>query len=162
MQARVDFVAINPTALTRAGIGFAVPIFAFGLLGMDSVTIAVGSFGPVSDSAQSVHELSHIEFVPNVEKGIASKFGFLMGAQRSVGLAHLHLDRSDGDVEDESGGNEAVHGRDFGWRSGTLSGVGGEEELAAEGRAEEAADDGHVDVELVGRELGDELGGNDL
>ncbi len=56
------------TKLVPAGIGFAAPIFAFGYPGMDSVTIAVDSFGPVSGNAQSVYELSHIESVPNVEK----------------------------------------------------------------------------------------------
>src|SRR5262245_60961336 len=63
------------------GIEFAAPIFAFGLvafgfLGMGPVTIAVDSFGPVSDNAQSVYELSQIESVPNVEKSIEKEFGF--------------------------------------------------------------------------------------
>jgi len=45
---------------------FATPVFAFGLvafgfLGMGPVTIAVDSFGPVSDNAQSIYELSMIE-----------------------------------------------------------------------------------------------------
>jgi len=49
---------------------------AFGFLGMGPVTIAVDSFGPVSDNAQSVYELSQIESVPNVKAEIKSQFGF--------------------------------------------------------------------------------------
>jgi K(+)-stimulated pyrophosphate-energized sodium pump len=60
---------------------FAAPIFAFGLvafgfLGMGPVTIAVDSFGPVSDNAQSVYELSRIETIPGIEKEIEKDFGF--------------------------------------------------------------------------------------
>ncbi|HON08178.1 MAG TPA: sodium/proton-translocating pyrophosphatase, partial [Verrucomicrobiota bacterium] len=54
-------------------VPFAAPIFAFGLvafgfLGMGPVTIAVDSFGPVSDNAQSVYELSTIEQIPGIEQ----------------------------------------------------------------------------------------------
>ncbi|MGA2266308.1 MAG: sodium-translocating pyrophosphatase [Phycisphaerae bacterium] len=61
--------------------GFAGPIFAFGLvafgfLGMGPVTIAVDSFGPVSDNAQSVYELSQIESLPNIKDDIKRNFGF--------------------------------------------------------------------------------------
>ena len=50
----------------------AAPVFGFGLvafgfLGMGPVTIAVDSYGPVTDNAQSVYELSLIEQVPNIE-----------------------------------------------------------------------------------------------
>ena len=60
---------------------FAAPVFAFGLvafgfLGMGPVTIAVDSFGPVSDNAQSVYELSQIESVPNIKEEIKKQFGF--------------------------------------------------------------------------------------
>jgi K(+)-stimulated pyrophosphate-energized sodium pump len=60
---------------------FATPVFAFGLvafgfLGMGPVTIAVDSFGPVSDNAQSIYELSMIESVPNVREEIKKEFGF--------------------------------------------------------------------------------------
>ena len=60
---------------------FAAPIFAFGLvafgfLGMGPVTIAVDSFGPVSDNAQSVYELSQIESRPNIKAEIKQQFGF--------------------------------------------------------------------------------------
>jgi len=79
------------------GIGFAAPIFAFGLvafgfLGMGPVTIAVDSFGPVSDNAQSVYELSQIESVPNVEQDIQSKFGF----KPDFKAAKHNLEKNDG------------------------------------------------------------------
>ena len=55
-------------------IMLAAPVFAFGLvafgfLGMGPVTIAVDSYGPVADNAQSVYELSLIETIPNVQAG---------------------------------------------------------------------------------------------
>ena len=60
---------------------FAAPIFAFGLvafgfLGMGPVTIAVDCFGPVSDNAQSVYELSRIEAQPDIKNDIKKTFGF--------------------------------------------------------------------------------------
>ena len=68
-------------ALMPAEFVFAAPVFAFGLvafgfLGMGPVTIAVDSFGPVSDNAQSIYELSMIESVPNVKEEIKKDFGF--------------------------------------------------------------------------------------
>ena len=67
--------------LMPAAFKFAAPIFAFGLvafgfLGMGPVTIAVDSYGPVTDNAQSVYELSQIEARPNIKQDIKSKFGF--------------------------------------------------------------------------------------
>ena len=55
---------------------FAFGLLAFGLLGMGPVTIAVDSFGPVTDNAQSVFELSRIEKRENIEKEIEEEFGF--------------------------------------------------------------------------------------
>ena len=55
---------------------FAFGLVAFGFLGMGPVTIAVDSYGPVTDNAQSVYELSLIENVPNVEAEIKKDFGF--------------------------------------------------------------------------------------
>lgn len=55
---------------------FAFGLVAFGLLGMGPVTIAVDSYGPVTDNAQSVYELSLIEDVPNVDAEIEKDFGF--------------------------------------------------------------------------------------
>ncbi|HNQ90317.1 MAG TPA: sodium-translocating pyrophosphatase [Verrucomicrobiota bacterium] len=78
-------------------IGFAAPIFAFGLvafgfLGMGPVTIAVDSFGPVSDNAQSVYELSQIEGIPGIEKEIEAKYGF----KPDFKAAKHNLERNDG------------------------------------------------------------------
>ena len=55
---------------------FAFGLVAFGLLGMGPVTIAVDSYGPVTDNAQSVYELSLIEDIPNVTQEIEQDFGF--------------------------------------------------------------------------------------
>ncbi len=55
---------------------FAFGLVAFGFLGMGPVTIAVDSYGPVTDNAQSVYELSLIEDVPGIEAELLSKFGF--------------------------------------------------------------------------------------
>lgn len=73
----------NPAVQTMMpeAFRFAAPIFAFGLvafgfLGMGPVTIAVDSFGPVTDNAQSVYELSQIEKKPNIVEEIKRDFGF--------------------------------------------------------------------------------------
>ncbi len=63
-------------ALMKAPAIFAFGLVAFGFLGMGPVTIAVDSYGPVTDNAQSVYELSQIETVPNVEAEVEKEFGF--------------------------------------------------------------------------------------
>ena len=68
-------------SLMPAAFKFAAPIFAFGLvafgfLGMGPVTIAVDSYGPVTDNAQSVYELSQIEGIKTVKQDIKRDFGF--------------------------------------------------------------------------------------
>lgn len=55
---------------------FAFGLVAFGFLGMGPVTIAVDSYGPVTDNAQSVFELSTIETTPNIHKDVETEFGF--------------------------------------------------------------------------------------
>jgi len=55
---------------------FAFGLVAFGFLGMGPVTIAVDSYGPVTDNAQSVYELSLIESQPNIEQDLQKNFGF--------------------------------------------------------------------------------------
>jgi K(+)-stimulated pyrophosphate-energized sodium pump len=55
---------------------FAFGLVAFGFLGMGPVTIAVDSYGPVTDNAQSVFELSVIEQIPNVNEQIRREHGF--------------------------------------------------------------------------------------
>jgi len=73
----------NPAvlALMPEQFKFAAPIFAFGLvafgfLGMGPVTIAVDSYGPVTDNAQSVYELSQIEGRKDIKSEIKKDFGF--------------------------------------------------------------------------------------
>jgi K(+)-stimulated pyrophosphate-energized sodium pump len=68
-------------AIMPAEFQFATPIFAFGLvafgfLGMGPITIAVDSYGPVTDNAQSVYELSQIEGRPGIKEDIEKNFGF--------------------------------------------------------------------------------------
>jgi K(+)-stimulated pyrophosphate-energized sodium pump len=63
-------------AFMQAETVFAFGLVAFGFLGMGPVTIAVDSYGPVSDNAQSVYELSTIETIPNVSEEIKRDFGF--------------------------------------------------------------------------------------
>jgi K(+)-stimulated pyrophosphate-energized sodium pump len=55
---------------------FAFGLVAFGFLGMGPVTIAVDSYGPVTDNAQSVYELSQIEEIPGIEAELQSQYGF--------------------------------------------------------------------------------------
>ncbi|MFM8409855.1 MAG: sodium-translocating pyrophosphatase, partial [Alphaproteobacteria bacterium] len=59
-----------------AGPVFAFGLIAFGFLGMGPVTIAVDSYGPVTDNAQSVYELSVIETLPNIRQEVKRDFGF--------------------------------------------------------------------------------------
>jgi len=62
--------------LMQAPAIFAFGLVAFGFLGMGPVTIAVDSYGPVTDNAQSVYELSTIEQLPGIEQEIKKDFGF--------------------------------------------------------------------------------------
>jgi len=65
-----------PGGLMIAPAVFAFGLVAFGFLGMGPITIAVDSYGPVTDNAQSVFELSTIETLPNIEEEIHREFGF--------------------------------------------------------------------------------------
>ena len=62
--------------LVGVGSIFAFGLVAFGFLCMGPVTIAVDSYGPVTDNAQSVFELSQIESIPGIKEKIKSQFGF--------------------------------------------------------------------------------------
>jgi K(+)-stimulated pyrophosphate-energized sodium pump len=64
------------SALMLAPAVFAFGLVAFGFLGMGPVTIAVDSYGPVTDNAQSVYELSQIEEIPTVRADVKRDFGF--------------------------------------------------------------------------------------
>jgi K(+)-stimulated pyrophosphate-energized sodium pump len=65
-----------PQAMVFGPSVLAFGLVAFGFLGMGPVTIAVDSYGPVADNAQSVYELSLIEQVPNIKEEINNEFGF--------------------------------------------------------------------------------------
>ncbi len=74
-------IAYGVSTLGFGGLMMAPAVFAFGLvafgfLGMGPVTIAVDSYGPVTDNAQSVYELSLIEEIPNIKGEIKKDYGF--------------------------------------------------------------------------------------
>jgi K(+)-stimulated pyrophosphate-energized sodium pump len=71
---------------------FAFGLVAFGFLGMGPVTIAVDSYGPVTDNAQSVYELSMIESVPNIQQELKRDFGVDAKFERAKDL----LEENDG------------------------------------------------------------------
>jgi K(+)-stimulated pyrophosphate-energized sodium pump len=71
---------------------FAFGLVAFGFLGMGPVTIAVDSYGPVTDNAQSVFELSMIETQPGIHEDIERRFGF----RPDFEAAKHHLEANDG------------------------------------------------------------------
>src|SRR4051812_19089497 len=79
-------------AIMAAPAIFAFGLVAFGFLGMGPVTIAVDSYGPVTDNAQSVYELSMIETLPNIEQELQRDFGFAP----SFGAAKDLLEENDG------------------------------------------------------------------
>ena len=71
---------------------FAFGLVAFGFLGMGPVTIAVDSYGPVTDNAQSVYELSLFEEIPNVDDEVEKEFGFRPDREKSK----YYLEQNDG------------------------------------------------------------------
>jgi K(+)-stimulated pyrophosphate-energized sodium pump len=87
----LDALFIKVGDLTPAPV-FAFGLVAFGFLGMGPVTIAVDSYGPVTDNAQSVYELSLIESVPNVASDIRKEFGFAPNFEK----AKHYLEENDG------------------------------------------------------------------
>ncbi|HYO16815.1 MAG TPA: sodium-translocating pyrophosphatase [Thermoanaerobaculia bacterium] len=90
-------IAFGVSTLLPAGLMLAPAVFAFGLvafgfLGMGPVTIAVDSYGPVTDNAQSVFELSTIETLPNINSEIKRDYGF----EPDFETAKHHLEANDG------------------------------------------------------------------
>ncbi len=81
-----------PATLMLAPAVFAFGLVAFGFLGMGPVTIAVDSYGPVTDNAQSVYELSTIETLPNIRQEIQNNFGFTPDFEK----AKENLEENDG------------------------------------------------------------------
>ena len=87
-----DFMNLIPAKYVFGAPIFAFGLVAFGFLAMAPVTIAVDSFGPVTDNAQSVYELSRIEKLPNISAEIEKDFGF----KPDFGTAKLELEKGDG------------------------------------------------------------------
>jgi len=88
----VSRMGLEPSGLMIAPAVFAFGLVAFGFLGMGPVTIAVDSYGPVTDNAQSVFELSTIETLPNIKQELKKDFGFDVNFERAK---HL-LEENDG------------------------------------------------------------------
>jgi len=82
----------GPTGMMLAPAVFAFGLVAFGFLGMGPVTIAVDSYGPVTDNAQSVYELSLIETIPGIEAELKKDYGIDARFERAK---HL-LEANDG------------------------------------------------------------------
>jgi K(+)-stimulated pyrophosphate-energized sodium pump len=87
-----DFLNLIPAKFYFGAPIFAFGLVAFGLLAMAPVTIAVDSFGPVTDNAQSVFELSRIEAQPDIRAEIEREFGFAPDFK----TAKLELEKGDG------------------------------------------------------------------
>jgi len=87
-----DLMAIMPAQFAFAAPIFAFGLVAFGFLGMGPVTIAVDSYGPVTDNAQSVYELSQIESSPGIAAEIKRDFGFNADFEN----AKYQLEKGDG------------------------------------------------------------------
>ncbi|TLU84718.1 MAG: sodium-translocating pyrophosphatase [Chlorobium sp.] len=92
MGAAYGFSTLGLDVMMLAPSVFAFGLVAFGFLSMGPVTIAVDSYGPVTDNAQSVYELSLIETLPNVKQNIQSEFGF----QPNFDNAKRYLEANDG------------------------------------------------------------------
>ncbi|HPC86499.1 MAG TPA: sodium-translocating pyrophosphatase [Smithellaceae bacterium] len=85
-------MALMPPAFTFAAPVFAFGLVAFGFLGMGPVTIAVDSFGPVSDNAQSIYELSMIESRKDAKDVVKAAYGIAPDFE----LAKHYLESGDG------------------------------------------------------------------
>ncbi len=83
---------IGDDKLMLAPTVFAFGLVAFGFLGMGPVTIAVDSYGPVTDNAQSVYELSTIESLPKISQDLQTNFQFTPNFE----LAKENLEKNDG------------------------------------------------------------------
>ena len=88
----ISTMGIGGLMIDRTAAVFAFGLVAFGFLGMGPVTIAVDSYGPVTDNAQSVYELSQIESIPGIQAEIQKKYGFKLDFER----AKENLEENDG------------------------------------------------------------------
>src|SRR6266850_1265092 len=92
MSVAFIFSTMGLAILMAAPAVFAFGLVAFGFLGMGPVTIAVDSYGPVTDNAQSVYELSLIEHLPNIAEEIKKDYNMTVTFERAK---HL-LEENDG------------------------------------------------------------------
>jgi K(+)-stimulated pyrophosphate-energized sodium pump len=97
LMAIAYFVASSSAAMSDPSFMLAPAVFAFGLvafgfLGMGPVTIAVDSYGPVTDNAQSVYELSVIEGIPGIQQELKKDFGINVQFEHAKAL----LEENDG------------------------------------------------------------------
>jgi K(+)-stimulated pyrophosphate-energized sodium pump len=88
----VSASGVSMSDIMLAPAVFAFGLVAFGFLGMGPVTIAVDSYGPVTDNAQSVYELSVIEGIPGIEQELKKEFGLNV----NFGKAKDMLEENDG------------------------------------------------------------------
>jgi len=88
----VSIAGVSMSDMMLAPAVFAFGLVAFGFLGMGPVTIAVDSYGPVTDNAQSVFELSVIENVPNIKQELKKDFGLSVDFEKAKAL----LEENDG------------------------------------------------------------------
>ena len=88
----VSIAGTSMSSLMLAPAVFAFGLVAFGFLGMGPVTIAVDSYGPVTDNAQSVFELSVIENIPNIQQELKKDFGLTVHFEKAKAL----LEENDG------------------------------------------------------------------
>ena len=88
----VSEIGTSMSGLMLAPAVFAFGLVAFGFLGMGPVTIAVDSYGPVTDNAQSVYELSVIEGIPGIQQELKKDFGIDVQFEKAKAL----LEENDG------------------------------------------------------------------
>jgi K(+)-stimulated pyrophosphate-energized sodium pump len=93
---RVNLDPSNPQLLVGVGSIFAFGLVAFGFLCMGPVNIAVDSYGPVTDNAQSIFELAQTESIPGIKDEIQRDFGFQADFER--GKHYLEANDSAGNT----------------------------------------------------------------
>jgi K(+)-stimulated pyrophosphate-energized sodium pump len=92
MSAGYEVSTHGMATIMMAPAVFAFGLVAFGFLGMGPVTIAVDSYGPVTDNAQSIYELSMIEQIPGIAGHLKSEYGFDVNFEKAK---HM-LEENDG------------------------------------------------------------------
>ena len=105
------------SSLMVAPAVFAFGLVAFGFLGMGPVTIAVDSYGPVTDNAQSVYELSLIEQIPGIESELKREENFSVDFERAKylleandGAGNAARDKDRRQIENDFPFSQVFHG----------------------------------------------------